>query len=70
MWIYSQDKQMLINCNDVQCSDNEIITETIFRTVAVLGQYETIERCIEILNDIIYKINNQKFKEVYEMPEE
>jgi len=46
MWIRSQDKKVLSNINQIEVIDNEIYENVL------LGQYETKERAIEILDNI------------------
>lgn len=60
MWIRSQDKETLINCNVIEYNDfyveNAIVatSETISRTI--IGKYSTKEKALKVLDMIHNKI--------------
>lgn len=60
MWIRSQDKETLINCNVIEYNDfyvkNAIVatSETISRTI--VGKYSTKEKALKVLDMIHNKI--------------
>ena len=72
LWIRSQDKGDLIKVSNIRSFDNEICTDCGY--FITLGNYETIERTLEILDNIekwITKTNeNNQQVIIYEMPEE
>ena len=78
MWIRSQDKETLINCNVIEYNDfyvkNAIVatSETISRTI--VGKYSTKEKALKVLDVIQHKIielDKNKFlgmtEEIYRM---
>jgi len=75
MWIRSQDKTELINANRIQAENYRIYTFPTSDSVSwvELGNYDTKERAIEVLNEIqdqLVKQNNTTFGMiVFEMPE-
>ena len=81
MWIRTQNKMMLVECNKFEILDNEIIFGSPFSEYIALGSYATHERCLEVLDEIeecidldyvpIRKINARtQERKVYQMPEE
>lgn len=59
VWIFTQDKQRLINVNEVTVRGKKIIS--VFRSSTLdetidLGKYESNERALEILNEIFLEI--------------
>jgi hypothetical protein len=83
MWIRSQDKLMLVNCNIIECDKNEIgglanDTDVEEGTMWILGKYKTKKRCLEVLDEIEGRLNSTVMDEitglnanklVYQMPE-
>ena len=73
MWIRSQDKESLINCDLVYTEDSWDYEENGYSIYSeldpVLGRYKTKERCIEVINEIQSHID-QKREYVFEMPEQ
>jgi hypothetical protein len=69
MWIRTQDKSGLYECNRVEVFGLEIILSNSFDidTYIVLAAYPTKERCLEVLDEIQELINANV---VYEMPDE
>ncbi len=76
LWIRSQDKTTLIRSYELYISEqrNTYLIRA-KRTSHILGSYSTIERALEVLDEIQYHINaianmENKFyiKAVYEMP--
>ena len=75
LWIRSQDKTTLLRSYEiyiVEHSDSYVIRAK--RTSHILGAYKTIERALEVLDEIQRVFyNNQKYINnvvVYVMPEE
>lgn len=74
IWIRSQTKKSLIKGKYIGLSPSNL---SVLADDIVVGKYETTERCIEILNDIQYKLTRNitnlngytKSFIVYEMPE-
>lgn len=52
MWIRTQDKLGLYDCDRIEVLDFEIIFGNPFDTYVVLAEYPTKERCIEVLDEI------------------
>ena len=77
MWIRSQNKELLIKCNDIAIENNQIIgyfdKETEYEN---LGTYKSKERAIEVLDEIQELISNlsgrdsYQYYPIYQMPEE
>ncbi len=68
LWIVSQDKQSLINVKEVVVEGKKIVG-TSNEWNKALGKYESNERALEILNEIITKIQeNNAFSVTYTMP--
>jgi hypothetical protein len=74
LWILSQDKQRLINVNEVTVIGKKIVSvvrgSTLVETID-LGKYESNERALEILNEIFIKIQecNGTVSMKFAMPE-
>lgn len=71
IWIRSQNKQVLIYCDNVILDDKRksIVKSIEKKLVAKLGTYKSVERCAEILDEIeSCIISNSKC--VYHLPEE
>lgn len=80
MLIYSQDRKCVYNVENMtsiyigsHVSDGEVICSDIDISLSgdsgLLGRYETEERAIEVLEDILYHFKQQYQDIVYEMPE-
>jgi hypothetical protein len=70
MWIKSQDRKKLANVNDVWINQNKTSVEIKYTTsftpthyTALLGEYKTIERALEILDEIQCNIINTTIME-------
>ena len=49
IWIRSQDRMALMECNDIQITDNnEIINGNPFDEYSLLGIYKTKQRALEV----------------------
>lgn len=60
MWIRTQDKEMIINCSDVEIGLEE--QTTIWCGGYVLGTYSTKEKALKVLDMIEDRINqNEEF---------
>ena len=61
MWVRGQNKQLLIDCNKFELSEDEtdIIFGNIFDNYYILGTYATKERCLEVLDEIERHINGE-----------
>ena len=60
MWIRTQDKEMIINCSDVEIGLEE--QNTIWCGGYVLGTYSTKEKALKVLDMIEDRINqNEEF---------
>lgn len=73
LWIRSQDRKKLIQINNINIVN--IIIKTMYKGISItLGNYETEERALEVLNEIQDLINdiadNKMVGCVYEMPKE
>lgn len=94
LWVRSQDKEILLNIKGIQYQNCKLVeNETVEANILIgfynyydneiLGEYETKERALEVLDEIQrlitdlqylnYAIKNDKFcsyrPNVYEMPE-
>lgn len=76
LWIRSQDKMNLVKVNQVNVdyqNNKQIIANYVGNFQCdyyeFLGKYETKERALEVLDEIQDYINN-KYGDVFEMPEE
>jgi hypothetical protein len=76
IWIRSQDKLMLVNCNIIECDKNEIgglanDTDVEENTMWILGKYKTKKRCLEVLDEIQaeLKCSLDWDRAFYQMPE-
>ena len=74
MWIRSKDREILANITEIEivydylCCD-EVQLYHIKTDKGTIGDYSTLERALEVLDEIQNYINNQ-YGDVYEMPEE
>lgn len=68
LWIRSQDKEVLLNIKGIQYQNYKLVeNETVEANILIgfynyydneiLGEYETKERALEVLNEIQNKIN-------------
>ena len=64
MWIRSQDKEVLANCNSLNIAHytNPQICDSL--TDLELGEYETIERAKEVLDEIMEQANAMEYLKV------
>lgn len=69
IWVRSQDEEDLINCNFISCIGREIRAVNHCNHDFFIGEYETKNRCIEVLDAIEAHIN-MKIPCVFEMPKE
>lgn len=76
MWVRSQDKEMLMNCNAVGIGIED--DKSIYSNGYVLGTYSTKEKALKVLDTIecklngnlgILKINNDNSYEEIQVPE-
>lgn len=60
MWVRGQNKQLLIDCNKFELSEDEtdIIFGNVFDNYYILGTYATKERCLEVLDEIEQSIKD------------
>ena len=60
LWIRSQDKESLIKVSNVQYSylNDKHFIGTYYDNLKILGQYETKERALEVLDEIQERIVN------------
>ena len=64
MWIRTQDREMLMNCNAVGIGLED--DKSIYSNGYVLGTYSSKERALEVLDDIQYALDGELA--VFEMP--
>lgn len=79
IWIRSQDKKRLVNCNSIVCSDCWILEEGYFilsyenaTNLVCLGNYSNKEKVLKVL-DMIQKELNEEFEmnlEAFQMPQD
>lgn len=66
-WFRSQNKKDLMQCQRI-CIDHKIISGLVGELVFLLGQYDTEERAIEVLDEIHRRID-LNVAGVYQMPD-
>lgn len=68
LWIRSQDKEMLMNCNAVGIGLED--DKSIYSNGYVLGTYSTREKALKVLDMIQSFINNELIRDymVFQMP--
>ena len=64
MWIRTQDREMLMNCNAVGIGLED--DKSIYSNGYVLGTYSSKERALEVLDNIQYALDSELA--VFEMP--
>lgn len=72
MWIRSQDKKLLRNCNNIICSyrnPGQIISDVGYYepdsdSYVILGEYKTTSRAIAVLDEIEIQINEIEFEKL------
>ena len=64
MWIRTQDREMLMNCNAVGIGLED--DKSIYSNGYVLGTYSSKERALEVLDGIQYALDSELA--VFEMP--
>jgi len=79
MWIRSQNKTVLIRAGFIDVCDTRIFASNsqtkIEKTGICIGKYETVERAIEVLDEIqesvwdCLNVNENVMAKIYEMPE-
>lgn len=67
MWIRTQDREMLMNCNAVGIGLED--DKSIYSNGYVLGTYSSKERALEVLDDIQSILDDDGFEfGVFQMP--
>ena len=67
MWIRTQDREMLMNCNAVGIGLED--DKSIYSNGYVLGTYSSKERALEVLDDIQSVLDDDGFEfGVFQMP--
>ena len=66
MWIRSQDKKVLIKCEDIEISGTDIVNITRYG-VAKLGKYSTEEKALKVLDKISHYVVHHPLA-CYQMP--
>ena len=64
MWIRTQDREMLMDCNAVGIGLED--DKSIYSNGYVLGTYSSKERALEVLDNIQYALDSELA--VFEMP--
>ena len=64
MWIRTQDREMLMDCNAVGIGLED--DKSIYSNGYVLGTYSSKERALEVLDEIQYALDSELA--VFEMP--
>ena len=64
MWIRTQDREMLMNCNAVGIGLED--NKSIYSNGYVLGTYSSKERALEVLDNIQYELDSELA--VFKMP--
>lgn len=64
MWIRTQDREMLMNCNAVGIGLED--DKSIYSNGYVLGTYSSKERALKVLDNIQYALDSELA--VFEMP--
>ena len=78
LWVRSQDKKGLFYCNRItlmKCSGgnkvrviNQVLYQENTDDYDTLGEYDTVDRCIEVINDM-QQFLRSTMTSIYEMPD-
>lgn len=74
LWIRSQDRMTLCKCNNIYIDDEWVSQYYIKDDTLTLGKYDTVERALEVLDEIQEIMTNLADSDLkiiqYEMPKE